>query len=179
MNPAAAALAPPVRRLRVADAADYQALRLRALCEHPEAFTSSYTEEQARPLAWAEARLRDDPSRPHDLFLGAYWGDRLAGIVGLQGRYRSKERHNATVVGLYVAPELAGQGLGRALMNDLLARARALADVAQLDLTVTEGNHAAQSLYARCGFSVFGRQPNAIRLDGREFAKLHMLLRLR
>ena len=27
--------------------------------------------------------------------------------------------------------------------------------------------------------TVFGRQPNAIRLDGREFAKLHMLLRLR
>lgn len=179
MNPAAGAGAPSVRRLRVADAADYQALRLRALREHPAAFTSSFEEEQARPLAWAEARLREHPNRPHDVFLGAFSGDTLAGMVGLQGRYRPKERHNATVVGMYVAPELAGRGLGRALMNELLACARALADLAQLDLTVTEGNHAAQSLYARCGFSVFGRQPNAIRLDGREFAKVHMLLRLR
>ncbi len=179
MNPAAVAGAPPVRRLRVADAAVYQALRLRALREHPEAFTSSFEQEQARPLAWAEARLRDDPLRPHDFFLGAFSGETLAGIVGLQGRYRPKERHNATVVGMYVAPERAGRGLGRALMNELLARARGLADLAQLDLTVTEGNDAAQTLYARCGFTVFGRQPNAIRLDGREFAKLHLLLRLR
>ena len=179
MNPAAVAGAPPVRRLRVADAAVYQALRLRALREHPEAFTSSFEEEQARPLAWAEARLQDDPNRPHDFFLGAFSGDTLAGIVGLQGRYRPKERHNATVVGMYVAPESAGRGLGRALMNELLARARGLAGLAQLDLTVTEGNHTAENLYARCGFTVFGRQPNAIRLDGREFAKLHLLLRLR
>ncbi len=179
MNPAPVTGGPPVRRLLVADAAAYRALRLRALREHPEAFTSSFEEEQGRPLAWAEARLRDDPNRPHDFFLGAFSGETLAGIVGLQGRYRPKERHNATVVGMYVAPERAGQGLGRALMNDLLARARGLADLAQLDLTVTEDNDAAQMLYARCGFTVFGRQPNAIRLDGREFAKLHLLLRLR
>ena len=41
--------------------------------------------------------------------------------------------------------------------NELLARSRALAGLAQLDLTVTEGNHAAQALYAGCGFTVFGR----------------------
>ena len=177
MNPGAGA--PLVRRLHESDAAAYHALRIRALREHPDAFTSSFEEEQGRPLAWAEARLRDDAFRPHDFFLGAFSGGALAGIVGLQGRYRPKERHNATVVGMFVAPELAGRGLGRALMNELLARSRALADLAQLDLTVTEGNHGAQALYAGCGFTIFGRQPNAIRLDGREFAKLHMLLRLR
>lgn len=179
MNPAPVTGGPPVRRLQVADAAAYRVLRLRALREHPEAFTSSFEEEQGRPLAWAEARLRDDPFRPHDLFLGAFEGETLAGVVGLQGRYRPKERHNATVVGMYVVPEAAGRGLGRALMNELLARSRALPDLAQLDLTVTEGNDAAQALYARCGFTVFGRQPNAIRLDGREFTKLHLMLRLR
>ena len=177
MNPGAGA--PLVRRLHESDAAAYHALRIRALREHPDAFTSSFEEEQGRPLAWAEARLRDDAFRPHDFFLGAFADGALAGIVGLQGRYRPKERHNATVVGMFVAPELAGRGLGRALMNELLARSRALADLSQLDLTVTEANHAAQALYAGCGFTVFGRQPNAIRLDGRELAKLHMLLRLR
>ncbi|HWS04599.1 MAG TPA: GNAT family N-acetyltransferase [Burkholderiaceae bacterium] len=179
MNPAAAPGEPRVRRLLSADAAVYQALRLRALREHPQAFTSSVEDEQDRPPAWAQARLREDPLRPHDLFLGAFLDEVLVGVVGLQGRYRAKERHNATVVGMYVAPEAAGRGLGQALMHELLARAQALPALAQLDLTVTEGNDAAQSLYARCGFAVFGVQPNAIRLDGRELAKVHMGLRLR
>jgi len=168
-----------IRLLVPDDAGDYRALRLRALREHPEAFTSSFEDEQLRPLAWSELRLRPDPQRPHDFFLGAFQGPELVGMVGLQGRYRAKERHNATVVGLYISPAATGAGLGRSLMQAVLARARALPALAQLDLTVTEGNEAAQTLYARCGFTVFGVQPNAIRVDGRELSKVHMALRLR
>lgn len=179
MSGAAPAAQPAVRRLQETDAARYAALRLRGLREHPEAFTSSAEEEQGRPLAWAEGRLRADPSCPHDFFLGAFVAEDLRGVVGLQGRYRAKERHNATVVGLYVAPEAAGQGLGRALMEALIARARALPTLAQLDLTVTEGNAVARALYERCGFTVFGVQPDAIRLDGQPRTKVHMQLSLR
>jgi RimJ/RimL family protein N-acetyltransferase len=179
VSPDAPATPLPVRRLREEDAARYAALRLRGLREHPQAFTSSLEEEQLRSLAWALARLRDDPQRPHDFFLGGCLGDALVGTVGLQGRYRAKERHNATVVGLYVAPEVAGCGLGQALMTALLARARALPGLARLDLTVTEGNAAALALYQRCGFTTFGVQPDAIRVDGQPLAKIHMGLRLR
>jgi GNAT superfamily N-acetyltransferase len=111
-----------VRRLGPDDAARYQELRLRGLEEHPEAFTSSAQEERARPLQWAQERLRPDAKRPHDLFLGASRADTLLGIVGLQGRYRPKERHSATVVGMYVVPEVSGQGVGRALMQALPLR---------------------------------------------------------
>jgi hypothetical protein len=86
------------------------------LREHPEAFTSSLEEEEqfGRPRAWSETRLRDGPAaRPHDFFLGGFvQGDALVGTVGLQGRYRAKERHNASVVGMFVAPEAGGVGLG-------------------------------------------------------------------
>nr|MBP9785941.1 GNAT family N-acetyltransferase [Giesbergeria sp.] len=111
--------------------------------------------------------------------LGAFIGDELVGMVGLQGRYRPKERHNAAVVGMYVAPDAAGRGVGGALMRELLAQARALPDLEQLDLTVTQGNDVAQSLYTRLGFGAFGVLPRAIRVDGRYFAKVHMNLRLR
>ncbi len=161
------------------DAAVYRALRLRALREHPDAFTSSFEEEDLRPLGWSEARLRPDPLRPHDFFLGAVLDGVLVGMVGLQGRYRAKERHNASVVGLFVAPEAGGQGLGMNLVQDLLARARALPALEQLDLTVTQGNDRAQALYERCGFSVFGVLPHAIKVNGRDYAKVHMMLRLR
>ncbi len=168
-----------IRRLAPADAPAYRVLRLRALREHPEAFTSSFEEESAKPLDWSEQRLIASPQRPHDVFLGAFLGDTLVGMVGLQGRYRPKERHNATVVGMYVAPQAGGQGIGRALMRDLLLQATACEGLEQLDLTVTAGSDRAQGLYAHCGFTVVGILQRAIKLHGQYHDKVHMVLRLR
>ena len=72
-----------------------------------------------------------------------------------------------------------GKGWAVALMQDLLARARALPALEQLDLTVTQGNDRAQALYERCGFMVYGVLPHAIKVDGQDYAKVHMVLRLR
>jgi RimJ/RimL family protein N-acetyltransferase len=168
-----------IRLLSPHDAPAYCALRLRALMDHPEAFTSSAEEEADKPLSWSEARLKADAGKPHDLFLGAFLDDRLVGMVGLQGRYRPKERHNATVVGMFVAPEAGGRGVGLTLMRELVARAQTLPDLTQLDLTVTEGNDTAQRLYERCGFKVFGVHPRAIRVGGTYHAKVLMTLPLR
>ena len=164
-----------VRRLTPDDAAAYQALRMRGLEEHPEAFTSSAEQEATRPLQWAQDRLHATAARPNDLFLGAYRAEVLLGIVGLQGRYRPKERHNATVVGMYVVPEVSGQGVGRALMQVLLREAALMPGLEQLDLTVTEGNDAARTLYARCGFTEWGRLPRAVRVGAVYLSKIHML----
>ena len=168
-----------IRRLTPQDVADYRALRLRALREHPDAFTSSFEEEQAKPLDWCAQRLAASAERPHDFFLGAFQGDGMAGMVGLQGRYRAKERHNASVVGMYVAPELARQGAGRSLMRELIRLANEMAELEQLDLTVTAGNDRAQAIYARCGFTVCGILQRAIKVQGQYYAKVHMALRLR
>ncbi len=168
-----------VRALGPQDAAAYRELRLRALREHPEAFTSSFEEEADKPLAWSQQRLTVAADRPHDFFLGAYQGSDLVGMVGLLGRYRPKERHNATVVGMYVAPEVKGQRVGLALLRELIRKAGASQGLEQLDLTVTAGNDTAQGIYARCGFTVFGILQDAIKVQGRGYAKVHMVLRLR
>jgi ribosomal protein S18 acetylase RimI-like enzyme len=152
---------------------------LRGLVEHPEAFTSSAEQESARPLRWSQDRLEPDRLRPHDFFLGAFATGMLVGIVGLQGRYRPKERHNATVVGMDVAPEAAGTGVGRALMQELLQQVTALQGLEQLDLTVTDGNDRARALYTHCGFTVWGSLPRAVKVGERYFAKLHMCRQLR
>jgi len=168
-----------IRRLDPQDAAAYRSLRLRGLRAHPDAFTSGSEEEESKPLAWSALRLAADVDRPHDFFLGAFKDAVLGGAVGLQGRYRAKERHNATLVGMYVAPELAGQGAGLALMRELIQQARVFAALEQLDLTVTAGNDRAQQIYERCGFTVFGVLDRAIKLQDRYYAKVHMVLRLR
>jgi ribosomal protein S18 acetylase RimI-like enzyme len=168
-----------IRRLGVQDAEAYRSLRLRGLREHPEAFTSSAEEEDGRPLAWSAERLAANTARPHDFFLGAFKDGVLRGAVGLQGRYRAKEQHNATVVGMYVAPELAGQGAGLALMVALVQQARVYLALAQIDLTVTAGNDRALHIYRRCGFTVFGVLDRAIKVQDQYHAKIHMVLRLR
>jgi ribosomal protein S18 acetylase RimI-like enzyme len=162
-----------IRRLTIDDAPEYRALRLRSFREHPEAFTTSWEELEREPLADTVRRLAADDRKRWGAFVDA----RLAGYVGLDREARAKNRHKATLVGMYVAPEFAGRGIGRALVDALLAQARA--DGLELVvLTVTEGNARALRLYERCGFRSFGVEPHAIKVDARAYAKNHMALLL-
>lgn len=162
---------PPIRRLAPGDAAAHRALRLRALREHPEAFTSSYEEEALAPLAVTAARL----AAARNSFWGAFEHDALCGMVGLERETRLKNQHKGIVVGMYVVPEAGGRGLGRQLLDALLRQARA-EGLESLVLTVTEGNARAQRLYERAGFRSFGVEPRALKLGARAWAKVHMVL---
>jgi ribosomal protein S18 acetylase RimI-like enzyme len=163
-----------IRRLAAADAPVLRTLRLRALREHPEAFSSSHEDDEKLPLAATERRLQADGDTR---FWGAFDAGRLCAMVGLEREKRAKSRHKATVIGMYVAPEAAGRGVGRALVETVLREARA-AGLQLLVLTVTEGNQAASTLYERAGFRSFGVEPDAIRVGGRSLAKKHMFLQL-
>ena len=173
-----------IRRLTPADAPAYRVLRLRALREHPQSYTSSFDEEQGKPLANYEQRLA---GATQCKFWGAFMhapphadphdGPVLAGVVGLEREQRAKSRHKALVIGMYVASEQARQGLARALLDALLADARA-SGVALLVLTVTRGNAGAERLYLDAGFASFGVEPGAIKVDNQFLDKNHMFLRL-
>ncbi|MCD6077722.1 MAG: family N-acetyltransferase [Ramlibacter sp.] len=160
-----------VRMLGPADATLVRSLRLRALREHPDAFTSSYEQDRDLPVEATAQRLSAHP------FWGAYHHAELCGFVGLERELRPKSRHKATVMGMYVAPEAGGHGVGRRLLDALIAHAR-MNGVESLVLTVTDGNERAQRLYEAAGFRSFGIEPDAIRVAGRPYAKNHMHLNL-
>jgi ribosomal protein S18 acetylase RimI-like enzyme len=162
-----------VRRLTADDAPAYRALRLRSFREHPESFTTSAEELEAQPLADSAKRLTD----PRLKFWGAFEGGALCGSVGLELDGRVKNRHRGKVVGMYVPAEGAGRGIGRALLETLVADARA-SGLELLVLSVTQGNSRAAKLYERCGFRSFGIEPRAIKVAGRAYAKNHMVLEL-
>lgn len=162
-----------IRLLSADDASAYRALRLRALWEYPQAFTSSHAEDEKLPLAATEKRL--DSS--HRRFWGAFEDGELVGMVGLDRETRPKNHHKATVVGMYVAHERMGRGIGRALLHALIDDARAWG-LELLVLTVTHAESSARRLYERCGFRSFGIEPRAIKVDGHYFAKNHMYLEL-
>ena len=140
----------------------------------PEAFTSSYEEDSEQPLAQAEQRLEGGAQRR---FWGAFDGDVLAGIIGLERERRAKNRHKATVVGMYVTPEFTRRGIGAALMRALLDDARQ-SGIELLVLTVTASNRGAEVLYERQGFKRFGTEPGAIRVGTQAFDKHHLYLQL-
>jgi ribosomal protein S18 acetylase RimI-like enzyme len=98
--------------------------------------------------------------------------------VGLSHETRLKNRHKASLVSMYVASEYTGQGIGRALVATVVQNARA-SGLELLILTVTDSNRQAVALYEKAGFSSFGTEPDAIRVNGISFGKTHMYLQLK
>jgi ribosomal protein S18 acetylase RimI-like enzyme len=162
-----------VRVLTRADAATFRALRLRALKEHADAFTSSFEDDAQKPLAATEQRISGQDG---NVFWGAFVEGRLQGIIGLVREARTKGAHSADVVAMYVAPESGRRGLGRALLQAAIDHARNVAGLEQLVLTVTRNNHPAVELYRTTGFATFGVEPRAIKVAGEYFDKEHMIL---
>jgi ribosomal protein S18 acetylase RimI-like enzyme len=152
-----------VRLLTADDAPAFQALRLRALQEHPEAFAASVEDAQQEPLAQVACQIRDGP--PLQFTLGAFAAETLVGLTHLARYPGAKLRHKARIGGMYVAPEVRGQGIGAALLDAAIAQAAALGGIEALTLAVTVGNTAARGLYQAAGFVAFGVEPRFIRVD--------------
>jgi RimJ/RimL family protein N-acetyltransferase len=166
-----------VRQLQTSDLDAYKALRVHVLSHHEEAFTSDAATEALRTAKSYSARLGNDTIRAFTL--GAFRGDRLVGAVTCDHDARIKVQHIGHIIGMMVYDEEQGRGTGRALLDALIARARADAELHLLTLNVTAGNTVAERLYERSGFVRYGTLPRAIRVGGQFFDKHHMLLNLK
>ena len=166
-----------VRELRGADAEAYRELRLHVLARHDEAFTSDAVAEAIRTAQSYAGRLGEN--NDGSFTLGAFRGDTLVGAISCERDARSKVRHVGHLIGMMVQGDEQGRGVGRALLDALIARAAADSELHLLTLTVTAGNAAAERLYERAGFVRYGTLPRAIRTGGRFFDKHHLMLDLR
>ena len=155
---------PSIQRLQPQHAAAYRQLMLEAYALQPDAFTSSVAERAALPLAWWEARLSTDP-QTQEIVVGAFIDGQLAGVAGMRFESREKSRHKTTLFGMYVRLPHRQTGLGKKLVDAAISCAKERPGVEIVQLTVTDGNQAAQTLYERCGFEPFGVEPFAVTLD--------------
>ncbi|HXR55789.1 MAG TPA: GNAT family N-acetyltransferase [Casimicrobiaceae bacterium] len=167
-----------VRRLTREDVLPYRQLMLDAYERHPDAFTSTVSERAALPMSWWQSRLSEAPASP-DVVFGAFDDQRLIGVAGLSFQTREKARHKATLFGMYVPPKCRHRGVGGKLVRAALDYAGNRPGVMLVQLTVTQGNAGAQSLYEQCGFVAFGVEPYAVAVGDAFVAKVHMWYDLR
>jgi len=167
-----------IRALTVDDLPAYKALRDEMLELHPEAFTSDAPTERVRHASAYLPRLGLDQPEGGAFTLGAWRGERLVGAISSERDLRLKVRHIVHVVGMMVRPEARGHGIGSGLLQALVARARGIAGVEMVTLSVTASNAAAVRLYMAAGFTRYGRLPHAIKLADTYHDKDLMVLSL-
>ena len=101
----------------------------------------------------------------------------MIGAVTCERDARVKVSHVGKIVGMMVEPPARGRGVGRALLEACIARARERG-LLMLTLSVTSDNAAAVDLYARTGFVRYGRLERAIRVGAHFHHKDLMVLEL-
>ncbi len=79
---------------------------------------------------------------------------------------------------MFVQPESRGQGAGKSLLQEVIARAKQLVGVEQLHLTVVTTNTAARYLYGSMGFEVYGTIQRALKMDEQYWDEVQMVLHL-
>lgn len=131
----------------------YRSLRLAALAESPNAFGSTLDAEQRRENAEWSARLASGTASGWARPLIAQIGVRAIGLAW--GKLEATEPELAHVYQMWVAPAFRRLGVGRLLLEDLTAWARA-AGAQNLCLSVTCGDSSAMRLYLRAGFKPNG-----------------------
>jgi ribosomal protein S18 acetylase RimI-like enzyme len=89
---------------------------------------------------------------------------RVVGWCDILPLERPTLAHGGTL-GIGVARDFRGRGIGTALLQETLERAKA-AGLTRIELTVREDNLRAIALYEKLGFVREGLKRNAVRLDG-------------
>jgi RimJ/RimL family protein N-acetyltransferase len=165
-----------IRILNESDAQMYQELRLSALKINPEAFGSTYEREVKFTLETVVERLKPND----DKFVFGAFEDRnlLVGIVTFMRESSPKTAHKGNVYGMFVEPEMQGQGLGKSLLLELIRKAKNCNGLEQINLTVVSSNEPAKKLYKSIGFQVYGVEKNALKFSGEYFDEDLMVLKI-
>jgi ribosomal protein S18 acetylase RimI-like enzyme len=159
-----------LRLLTADDAPRFRALRLEALQRCPHAFGGSYADEAGRTLDEVKARLAATA------VFGALVEGELCGLAGFAAPPLEKKRHKGTLWGVYVRPGVRREGLGSALIAAVIGHARERCE--QLHTAVVLDNHPARTLYRKLGFTPYGIEPRALKVDGRYLDEELLVLRL-
>lgn len=166
-----------IRPIRADEVAEFRALRLEALREHPEAYGGTLEEAVALPLDEWHKRLQTNLGGPRGILYVAEAQGELIGMAGISRPEAAKLRHTGMIWGVY----LRRSGRGAAMSDRLIEACVSWAQAHELRivrLSVVTTNVAAIRLYARCGFHVYGVEAEALMHNGQYYDELLMARRM-
>jgi RimJ/RimL family protein N-acetyltransferase len=146
-------------------------MRLLMLQESPTSFGSDV--EQARALTVSDVEQRVS-HQPDNFIVGAFTSNTLVGVTGGVRESAAKRQHIAFIWGVYVVAEHRGHGLSRRMLDAALNQMRTLDGIERVQLAVTAGNSPAQATYLAAGFTPYGTEPAALRVDGQDHDEIMM-----
>lgn len=142
------------------DAEKYRSIRLESLKNSPEAFASSYEEERDFSIEKYQNKFQLNDSFTY----GAFEKGELVGIITLYREKLYKLSHRAHIGAMYVSDSIRGLGIGKALMEEAIEKAKSIEGLEQVYLAVVSTNESAKKLYSSLGFEVFGTEKKGLRL---------------
>ncbi len=149
-----------IRKLIAGDFQAYRNLLLRALKDHPESLMLDYNEAKEEPEDQARRQFLNR------VIFGAFESDQLIGYTGLNRHRGKKVSHKATIGGVYVMPEMRGQGVARAMIAAAIGEARAQG-IELLLIGANSRHDATIGLYKSLGFEPYGTEKHILKLaDG-------------
>jgi ribosomal protein S18 acetylase RimI-like enzyme len=138
---------------------EYREIRLMALKQDPEAFSSSYADSLKQPDEFWKKRLAEAAAGKRAWLLFAGQDDKLLGMIGAYLEHESADM--ATIVSVYVVREARGRGISALLMEAILRLLSSAPALQEARLSVNVTQLAAIQLYKRFGFREIGVEPSA------------------
>jgi ribosomal protein S18 acetylase RimI-like enzyme len=142
---------------------DYRRIRLEALQNAPQAFSTTYQEMVDKPEIFWQDRLISAAAGKDSWLLFARTEERIAGIIGA---FMPAGGDRAVIVSVYITPRYRGTGVSRMLMEAILGELRREKTIRAVELGVTQGQDAAIGLYRHFGFEIAGQEETQMG-DGR------------
>jgi len=167
-----------ITRLTPKDYEPFYSLRLASLEECPEEFATDAESWKNAPRETINKLLIHSEERRDAPIFGAWKNDELVGLVGVNHDLRPSIMHKSTLWGLYVATDQRKQGFGSALLNEVIKVARETSGLRLIRAVVTVTSTDALSLLEKHGFTIYGREPEAKKLNDTYYDQVYLWLPL-
>lgn len=149
---------------------DYKNLFLEALKTEPTAFLTSFEEKiNDSDSTWKEWAKKSIPN-----MLFCLDDNKPIGQVGYFIGSHLKEKHVATIWGMYVNPNYRGKKLGKQLLSQLIKEISINPEISKIKLGVNADQTAAYKLYTSLGFRKSGRLVSELKVGNKYYDEILM-----